>query len=451
MSKFLHVPEFFECVYLVDLSPSLLEIAGKRFERLGWANVVIICQDVREFRLEDHVKQGTQQASDEAIDVESPEPQGADLITLSYSLTMILDFFPVIDLLTVLLSPQGIIGVIDFYVQNTVDLGNRNYTAGVLNRHVNSIGRIFWRAWFEFDHVNLEPARRDYLEYRFGSILNLNCRNWYLGIIPYYIWIGCLQDLASPSSTISEISEDIVDQVQEIANRLSPGSEKIDPGSMEMASSSAFSNALDNIRHDLPLPSFFYQNHHQRLPYADDLEKNSLFSQKHQWTWLAPSNDLQELNITCEDVVLTLTGRGIDAYVAASYRPQRLDILDHNPVQNHLLELEVAAYENLSSNEISTLYSPASKVDDATRRNILFSSLSPHVSSRALQFALLNLGLFKVRGPPSTLGLPTSDWQPEMFHNIRIHTDTLEHHLMETPSASLTVVIVSTILTLCCE
>ncbi len=54
MSQFVTVPEFFSSVYLVDFSPSLCEVARKRFARLGWKNVKVICQDARLFRLEDH-------------------------------------------------------------------------------------------------------------------------------------------------------------------------------------------------------------------------------------------------------------------------------------------------------------------------------------------------------------------------------------------------------------
>ncbi len=143
MSRFLDVPSFFSHVYLVDLSPSLLNIAKKRFERLGWNNVTVICQDARTFKLEG----GAQ----------------ADLITMSYSLSMIPDFYSVVDSLSTLLSPRGIMGVCDFYVQSIVDVQTRNYTGGVVNRHVNWLGRVFWRAWFDTDRVGLEAARRDYL------------------------------------------------------------------------------------------------------------------------------------------------------------------------------------------------------------------------------------------------------------------------------------------------
>jgi betaine lipid synthase len=94
MSEFVDVPEFFSSVYLVDFSPSLCEVARKRFKRLGWRNVKVVCQDARAFRLEDH-------ESDISGAVSFPRPTtsyysedtvtvgGADLITLSYSLSMI--------------------------------------------------------------------------------------------------------------------------------------------------------------------------------------------------------------------------------------------------------------------------------------------------------------------------------------------------------------------------
>jgi betaine lipid synthase len=76
MNQFVPVDTFFSHVYLVDLSPSLLEIASQRFKRLGWKNVTVVCQDARQFRLP-----GT------AGDAEGPG--GADIVTMSYSLSMI--------------------------------------------------------------------------------------------------------------------------------------------------------------------------------------------------------------------------------------------------------------------------------------------------------------------------------------------------------------------------
>lgn len=81
MSAFVPVDEFFDQVYLVDLSPSLCEVARKRFERLGWKNVTVLCQDARSFRLPE--RQIDPKSTDGAT------TDRVDLITMSYSLSMI--------------------------------------------------------------------------------------------------------------------------------------------------------------------------------------------------------------------------------------------------------------------------------------------------------------------------------------------------------------------------
>ena len=86
MQAFLDVPNFFSEVWLVDFSPSLCEIARQRFKRLGW-NVHVVCQDARYFRLP------SRSPIDEKnfFSQENSDAQ-ADLVTMSYSLSMIPDF-----------------------------------------------------------------------------------------------------------------------------------------------------------------------------------------------------------------------------------------------------------------------------------------------------------------------------------------------------------------------
>jgi len=79
---------------------------------------------------------------------------------MSYALSMIPEFYPVIDSIDSLMSPNGVVGVVDFYVQNQVDFMGRNYMGGAIDRHCMWLSRVFWRTWFEIDRVNLEPARR---------------------------------------------------------------------------------------------------------------------------------------------------------------------------------------------------------------------------------------------------------------------------------------------------
>ena len=190
MQAYLDVPNFFAKVYLVDLSPSLLEVARKRFDRLGW-NVEIVCQDARTFRLENYEASNLQNLPINShlrsfTSESKSKDTGADLVTLSYSLSMIPDYYSVVDSIPSLLSAGGIIGVVDFYVQSIVEISGRTYTGGSFNRHVTWLGRVFWRAWFDVDRVGLEGARRDYLEYRFGTLKSVDERNYLLGGIPYY-------------------------------------------------------------------------------------------------------------------------------------------------------------------------------------------------------------------------------------------------------------------------
>jgi len=103
--------------------------------RLGWENVTVICCDARQFRLEDYEDMDDHDTpTSEHVTIDYNERLskiGADLLTMSYSLSMIPDYYPVIDSMASLLANSGIIGVCDFYVQNKVDLQGRNYTGGM--------------------------------------------------------------------------------------------------------------------------------------------------------------------------------------------------------------------------------------------------------------------------------------------------------------------------------
>lgn len=83
MNAFVPVETFFSQIYLVDLSPSLLEVARQRFARLGWKNVTIVCEDARTFRLPDDRVENMQHHGYFASSGK------ADVATMSYSLSMI--------------------------------------------------------------------------------------------------------------------------------------------------------------------------------------------------------------------------------------------------------------------------------------------------------------------------------------------------------------------------
>ncbi|KAF5138086.1 Protein-L-isoaspartate O-methyltransferase [Metarhizium anisopliae] len=404
MGRFVNVPDFFTSVYLVDFSPSLCEVARKRFDRLGWKNVTVVCEDARKFRLENY-ETGMSPAQNPLrspvlsyFKQQRPEHGGADLVTMSYSLSMIPDYYSVIDSITCLLSPHGIFGVVDFYVQNRVDFSFRNYTGGVVGRHVNALSRMFWRAWFDFDRVGLEPSRRDYLEYKFGTVLNINERNKTLGYIPFYVWVGCQKKPFSPSSLPHEIIERIDALATESpylypANQGDALTRAIERSAPEIRSK-AFITAVQNLSANLPLPSFFYQNHHWRIYYDDQLQKHTQFNDEYiyAFTWEDARVDERILKLGPEDKVLAISSAGdnILSYLAQS--PARVHAVDLNPTQNHLLELKAASYTALSYDDFWMIFGEGKHPEF---REILINKLSPHLSARAFQFWLNNTHVFQ--------------------------------------------------------
>ncbi|KLU88051.1 hypothetical protein MAPG_07038 [Magnaporthiopsis poae ATCC 64411] len=368
MNRFVNVPEYFSSVYLVDFSPSLCEVATRRFARLGWTNVKVVCEDARRFRLEDHERSPR-----------SFEPCGADLLTMSYSLSMIPDFYSVTDSLRALLAPDGFIGVVDFYVQSKADFSFRNYTGGLLGRHIGYLSRTFWRSWFDLDRVNLEPARRDYLEYLFGTVLSVNSRNRALGSIPYYIWIG-----RQKSVHLLESSEDT-----EVPDGMPCADVAVSPKAHEIA--------IRNRNAGLPLPSFFYQNHPWRIYYDDQHQKHTQFGDEYiyAFTWEDTRVDERLLKLTSDDVVLAITSAGDNILSYALRSPGKIHAVDLNPNQNHLLELKLASYSAaLPYEDFWEIFGEGKHQDF---RALLINRLSPHLSSRAFQYWLANGHVFSSR------------------------------------------------------
>ncbi|KAL1976867.1 hypothetical protein VTN31DRAFT_3149 [Thermomyces dupontii] len=377
MNQFVKVESFFSHVYLVDLSPSLLEVARKRFERLGWKNVSVVCQDAREFRLPG-----------------AGDGNGcADLVTMSYSLSMIPDYYSVVDSMTRLLKSTGIIGVCDFYVQSIVDVSHRNYTGGVFNRHVNWLGRVFWRTWFDFDRVNLEADRRDYLEYKFGTIISASERNYVMGGIPYYIFLGCQKDFASELSDIERLNAAYTESpyLSAVHHRkaMNDAAEKALPE----IRSKAYESAIVNLSSNLPLPSAFYQNHHYRIYYNDLLPKHTQFNNEYiyAFNWEDPRVDHELLNISTDDVILAITSAGDNILDYLQRSPRRIHAVDLNPNQNHLLELKVAAFSALGYKDFWQIFGEGKHPQF---RELLLTKLSPHLSSQAFQFWLEHTHVF---------------------------------------------------------
>lgn len=155
-------------VTIVDLCPDLLEVAKRRIRENAWSNVRAECKDVT-----------TYPAAKDSVDV----------MTFSYSLTMIPNWVDAIEHAYSLLAPGGIIGVTDFYV-------SAKWPAEELVRH-SSLARFLWPAWFSHSNVFLNPGHLQLLRRRFKILHFKECtaRVPYLfGLrVPYYILIGSKQ------------------------------------------------------------------------------------------------------------------------------------------------------------------------------------------------------------------------------------------------------------------
>ncbi len=114
----------FSKVYVVDLASSLLKVSDERAKARGWDNVVSVTSDAT---------------------IWQPEEGQADVVTFSYSLTMIPDWFAAIENAMRMLRPGGVIGVVDFYIA-------RKHPAEGRVKH-SWFTRNFWPVWFSNDNV----------------------------------------------------------------------------------------------------------------------------------------------------------------------------------------------------------------------------------------------------------------------------------------------------------
>jgi len=152
-------------VYVVDLSPSLLEIAKRRVDERGWTNIETVEADATTFQ---------------------PPQAPVDVVTFSYSLTMIPDWFAAIDNAIAMLKPGGLIGVVDFYV-------SRKHPADGLQRH-RWFTRSFWPTWFANDNVFPSNDHVPYLHRHFDPVHfeEHRAKVPYIPFIrtPYYAFVG---------------------------------------------------------------------------------------------------------------------------------------------------------------------------------------------------------------------------------------------------------------------
>jgi len=155
----------FQKVYIVDLASSLLKIVEKRSAQRGWKNVEAVTADATTW---------------------TPPEGSADIVTFSYSLTMIPDWFAAIENAIRILKPGGLIGVVDFYVA-------RKHPSEGMKQHAWST-RNFWPVWFSNDNVFPSPDHLPFLKSHFTTVFQAEhkAKVPYLPLVrtPYYQFIG---------------------------------------------------------------------------------------------------------------------------------------------------------------------------------------------------------------------------------------------------------------------
>ncbi|HBE68068.1 MAG TPA: SAM-dependent methyltransferase [Planctomycetaceae bacterium] len=152
-------------IYVVDLASSLLKVAQQRFDDRGWSNAHAVEADATTW---------------------TPPEGSADIVTFSYSLTMIPDWFGAIENALRILKPGGTIGVVDFYV-------SRKHAADELKQH-GWFTRSFWPVWFAGDNVFPSSDHLPFLRKHFETVSCTESKSKvpYIPFIrtPFYQFVG---------------------------------------------------------------------------------------------------------------------------------------------------------------------------------------------------------------------------------------------------------------------
>ncbi|KAJ7132836.1 hypothetical protein C8R43DRAFT_1206637 [Mycena crocata] len=377
MNKHLPIMESFDAVYLIDLCEPLLDIARKRFVKKGWTNVTVLCQDASEFSLPEWVN-GT-------------DPKGS-----------IPSFYTVLDRIDHVLCPQdGLIAVVDFYTAGKQPSLHEKAIGGA-SKECGWLSRWFWQIWFDFDHVSLSPARRSYLEYKFGTIKSFNGRNRFIlpfiVRIPYYIWLGRPRscDISHACHAFEVEGGNMIGNCSPVPLKaIKPTEEvpslQIGEPALDVESTRPQETAIDITP---PYSSFHYHvNSSWRLPYYEHPVHKEFRTFIYSFTWEDPFEDMKHLQLSSRDSMFVITSAGDNAlHYAVASSPQRIHCVDMNPCQGHLMELKLAAIKSLEYEDFFALFGQGRHPNF---RGLLDSKIAPHISSSAYQFWRINSDAFK--------------------------------------------------------
>ncbi|KAG6862216.1 hypothetical protein C0995_002146 [Termitomyces sp. Mi166 len=388
MDKYTPIKSF-DAVYLIDLCEPLLQVARKRFAAKGWTNVIVLCQDASQFTLPEWTNGPV-------------HPSRVDKWEGSQRKCWIPGYYILLDRIDFVLAPQdGLLGVVDFYTAGKQPYLHEKAIGGT-SKECGWLSRWFWQIWFDFDHVSLGPARRSYLEYKFGTVKSYNGRNQFIipfiGRIPYYIWLGrprscdvsqaCHAFEVEGGNLIGNCSPTLLhDRKTRDVLPLEIGEPALDVEEMNRS-------APVVIDITPPLSSFHYQVNKNiqpwRLPYYEQPIHKEFRTYIYSFTWEDPFEDMKHLNLSKNDSMLIVTSGGDNALHYAIEAQPRRHLTGYSDVhfsQGHLAELKLAALQSLTYDDFFSLFGSGRHPHF---RELLDSKLGPHLSSSAYQFWRLN-------------------------------------------------------------
>uniref|UniRef100_A0A0K3CN82 Betaine lipid synthase n=1 Tax=Rhodotorula toruloides TaxID=5286 RepID=A0A0K3CN82_RHOTO len=364
----------FDAVYVLDLCGPLLEVSRKRFEARGWKNVQCLLQDATHFVLPD----------------------------------MMPDHLTLLDRVERFLHPSGLFSVCDFYVSARETTSVAGVIGDVTSRQCSWLTRWFWLHWFELDHVDLHPSRRQYLEHRFYVSLHTSRRvdtssaNQAYEIDAGNTISASPSPLLMPTLSRQASTNEIPDLALGVSAALSRSRSRSSASKPKQRVNRAYSRSSDNsdksdsvridIAPEVQLSAFHYGYRHWRVPYIDDPVHHEFRTFTYAFAWEDPRVDMEHLKINKDDSVLCITsGDAIDA------QPRRIHTVDFNPCQGHVLELKLACIYALEYEDFWLVYEVATLTQRPSLqlfgegrhpnfRELLDSKLSPFLTSHAYQY-----------------------------------------------------------------
>lgn len=243
------------------------------------------------------------------------------------------------------------------------------------------------------------------MEYRFGTITSFNARCHMFGLrIPYYVWIGCSKDDGSSQHRLARLNAAATESpfLAALDNHSQSFQSANEANAIDIRSK-AYESAVINLSASLPLPSTWYQTHHWRLYYDDQLEKHRQFNDEYiyAFTWEDSLVDTRLLKLQEDDVVLAITSAGDNVLSYALERPRRIHVIDVKyvvmpHVNQYMLIWNLAPLKTTfsNSNSLASLLFPTkiSGASSAKANTHAFDNSLSRNSARTCPASLSNIG-----------------------------------------------------------